>query len=359
MKRNPSLDVLRGVAILLVLGRHSTYLYTSHYLYKWYSVGWTGVDLFFVLSGFLIAGLLFTEFKQTGRIDVRRFLIRRGFKIYPPFYCLIAITVLASLTVNRHVPARLLSDALFLGNYLPHVWPHCWSLAVEEHFYLILSFVLVLMIRLSGGKSDNPFRPIPLMSIALMIGCLLLRLEVVHANSLLDAVTKTHLRLDALFFGVTLAYFAQFSEGGLSWKSRIPLWLLGIVFLVPIYASGWSVFTLTIGLTCLFIGFGCILVWALNAPILSRGSFRPLAYIGRYSYSIYLWHEAVAGFVPGPSTVTGFALYFTSSIIIGIGLSKLIEMPALRLRDRMFLTNTAPQPELRLLCLGFARRLAS
>jgi len=77
--RNQSLDMLRGVAVLLVLGRHMDGAGI------WSSAGWCGVDLFFVLSGFLISGLLFTEFKKTGTIDVKRFWIRRGFKIYPAF----------------------------------------------------------------------------------------------------------------------------------------------------------------------------------------------------------------------------------------------------------------------------------
>ena len=78
-QRNESLDVLRCVAVLLVVGYHMPY-------YRlWGRIGWIGVDLFFVLSGFLISGLLFREFRDTGSIDVKRFLIRRGLKIYPSF----------------------------------------------------------------------------------------------------------------------------------------------------------------------------------------------------------------------------------------------------------------------------------
>src|SRR6266404_5072272 len=79
--RNQSLDVLRGVAILLVLGRHAPYIEHSHYLNFWFRIGWSGVDLFFVLSGFLISGLLFSEFKRTGEIELKRFWIRRAFDL--------------------------------------------------------------------------------------------------------------------------------------------------------------------------------------------------------------------------------------------------------------------------------------
>src|ERR1043165_9002825 len=78
--RNQSLDVLRGVAVLLVIGCH------LHYYRLWAKGGWCGVDLFFVLSGFLVSGLLFQEYKNTGTIQFRRFILRRGMKIWPAFY---------------------------------------------------------------------------------------------------------------------------------------------------------------------------------------------------------------------------------------------------------------------------------
>ncbi|HXJ16319.1 MAG TPA: acyltransferase, partial [Candidatus Polarisedimenticolia bacterium] len=80
--RNKRLDVLRSIAVLLVL------LYHSEIGTRLANAGWAGVDLFFVLSGFLISGLLFTEYKKRGSIDFKRFFIRRGLKIYPAFYVL-------------------------------------------------------------------------------------------------------------------------------------------------------------------------------------------------------------------------------------------------------------------------------
>lgn len=83
--RNTGLDLLRLVAILLVLGRHLLPGYENNtFLSIWRTGGWVGVDLFFVLSGFLVSGLLFEEYKKRGSLDLKRFLIRRGFKIYPP-----------------------------------------------------------------------------------------------------------------------------------------------------------------------------------------------------------------------------------------------------------------------------------
>ncbi|MBX6315440.1 MAG: acyltransferase, partial [Isosphaeraceae bacterium] len=95
--RDLGLDILRAVAILLVLGHHAPFspsdrpILLRAPLFALLYGGWCGVDLFFVLSGFLVSGLLFTEFKAHGRISPGRFLIRRGFKIYPQFYIYIIL----------------------------------------------------------------------------------------------------------------------------------------------------------------------------------------------------------------------------------------------------------------------------
>jgi len=111
--RNRSLDVLRGIAILLVLGRH------FNYFPLWRQAGWIGVDLFIVLSGFLISGLLFQEYKNTGKLDVRRFILRRGLKIWPSYYLLILATMLFYVFIARA------SERLFQNMRLQS--PHCSS----------------------------------------------------------------------------------------------------------------------------------------------------------------------------------------------------------------------------------------
>jgi peptidoglycan/LPS O-acetylase OafA/YrhL len=153
------LDILRAIAIFLVLAHHlgsggvrnsglyALVVYINHCPDDWHHApervarsiihaGWMGVDLFFVLSGFLVSGLLFREFRQYGRVRLGRFLIRRGFKIYPGFYVLLGATLLVfALTKIRAVKAgQIWCEALFLTNYGPNIWGHTWSLAVEEHF---------------------------------------------------------------------------------------------------------------------------------------------------------------------------------------------------------------------------------
>src|SRR5437868_5735245 len=96
-KRNLELDFVRGIAILLVIGFHAItvpahpFFQSLDFVMK--RIGWSGVDLFFVLSGFLVGGLLLKEYKDTGGINARRFIIRRGFKIWPAYYFYILFQV--------------------------------------------------------------------------------------------------------------------------------------------------------------------------------------------------------------------------------------------------------------------------
>jgi peptidoglycan/LPS O-acetylase OafA/YrhL len=103
--------------------------------YAWSLSGGQGVDLFFVLSGFLVSGLLFAEFKKYGRISIRRFYIRRAWKIYPAFYVLIAATYLYQKFGIGHkmTDVEKVSELFFLQSYVQGFWNHTWTLAVEEH----------------------------------------------------------------------------------------------------------------------------------------------------------------------------------------------------------------------------------
>ncbi|MGH9560345.1 MAG: acyltransferase family protein, partial [Terracidiphilus sp.] len=135
--RNRRLDILRGIAVLLVV------FYHGRVQDRLIGAGWAGVDLFFVLSGFLISGLLFAEYKRTGSINLKRFFIRRGLKLYPAFYFLLFVTfVLEHATQHVRPLGAYLSEMFYVQNYGPSVWTHTWSLAVEEQFYILLPLFL-------------------------------------------------------------------------------------------------------------------------------------------------------------------------------------------------------------------------
>lgn len=144
------LDFLRGIAIILVLFRHS-----SLHNFILTNIGWIGVDLFFVLSGFLVSGLLFKEYNKYAEIKIKRFLIRRGFKIYPLFYITAIPYLIFQIYYDNFSLFYLMGDLLFMQNYVSnwaYLYPGGWSLAVEVHFYLIIALTFYIIHKKIGLK---------------------------------------------------------------------------------------------------------------------------------------------------------------------------------------------------------------
>lgn len=348
------LDVLRGVAVLLVLGRHIEHPPElpeplQFLVGCWHRCGWVGVDLFFVLSGFLVSGLVFEEWRRTGKFAAGRFLIRRGFKIYPAFYVLWLLVFLDQWASNRGFdPARLLSEFLFLQNYWQAEWRHTWSLAVEEHFYLGLALLCWLRVR-AGAGGANPFLPIVWLGGGLLILCPLLRWQASSAGTfeLMRNLFPTHLRIDSLMFGVILSWLWTFQRGWLEPRvvpRRIELTILGVTLLVPtlVFSLEQDRWMHVIGFSHFALGGALLVLVAATARSIPPGiGVRAVAKIGFYSYSIYLWHLPVVRMLDATLTQklgpnTWLLVYLASSIGVGIVLGRLIEWPALQLRDRWF-----------------------
>ena len=364
MQRRIELDFLRGVAILLVLGRHSR-LDNQHagcfspFAVLWERFGWTGVDAFFVLSGFLIGGLLFQEIQQTEGLDVRRFLLRRIFKIWPAYYFLFAY-VLAEKLFRYHAGLEgakaLIPNLLHIQNYvvMEPLRGQTWSLAVEEHFYLVLPLLLWFLLR---RRQNVHLLPV----IALLVGgfCLGLRCyNVAHFPfDVFRDLFATHTRIDSLLWGVLLAYCYVLRPEWLAIARRHPLavFIVGVCFISPMLVINVEKpFVLTLGFTLLYLGYGCILLALMHIPPqsivfgwLKSGPVKALAWVGAASYSIYLWHiDAGQLFIadhanwfrsasPALSWLMAITVYLTMSISVGWIMGKLIEQPALKLRERV------------------------
>ncbi len=360
--RLPGLDVLRAIAVLLVLGNHmwmwsvpSAWPRSLAWCFEaWQRGGWIGVDLFFVLSGFLVSGLLFTDYRTRGRLAIGRFYVRRGWKIYPPFYVLIGATLVAHLLLRMPIPLRALPpELLFLQNYLQGIWGHTWSLAVEEHFYLLLPLLLWAILRGRPGVQDPFARVLPLMIGVIAIVELVLRWVNVQSYDTYSHRThlfSTHLRLDSLFFGVLLAYWYHFHPerfAAIQARWRRGLLVVGLVLLVPpfLFDREEHIFLSTIGLTMNALGAGFVLVALLSLQLSQNWLLRSLAGIGRNSYSIYLWHMPVILWgIPQCESLSGIdfgspvrvVLAVSGSVLVGIMMAQLIEVPVLRLRNRWF-----------------------
>lgn len=380
--RNIQLDVLRGVAILLVMGRHldlprPTGL-VGALVEGWFRIGWLGVDLFFVLSGFLIGGLLLAEARRYGTISITRFLVRRGFKIYPAYLVFIAyvmaMPVMKAALKGTDVGAAIETqwhlywpNLIFLQNYVgSNPAGHTWTLAVEEHFYLLLPFLLAVLV--AAGR----IRMLLPICIACGLTCLALRgLSVWTSDQFYVRMAATHLRIDALMCGVGIRAVAEYlPERFLAMRDyRIVLMCAG--------AACWSLnlliepdtaFIRTIGLTGTYVGSAAFLVAAYNTSAQDFGRWRRLAvplatfvaWIGLYSYAIYLWHVTAMGILerevgsrllpdasvaPMGTWLIGAIVACGGAVIAGVVMTKLVEWPALRLRERFFPSRLTPLPE--------------
>jgi peptidoglycan/LPS O-acetylase OafA/YrhL len=327
-----SLDVLRGVAVLLVLITHSD-SFNHTLLAPLRRGGWVGVDLFFVLSGFLVSGLLFREFQTTGKIEPVRFLLRRGWKIYPAFWLMIGFSVCFwGLMYGQWDPARTLAELTFVQSYVKHRWwNHTWSLAVEEHFYLLLPFLLLALTR------EN-FKSLPRIVLWLMAGCLAIRLaNAARPFSEQTHMWATHLRLDGLFLGVLLCYWHNTWEAFNAFCRRYASWLIAIgigLLLPPCFVEQEHPFIHTVGLTLNSLGSAALLMGMVSGSVRENWLSKSVGWIGFYSYSIYLWHNLVI-FTAAPLLGIANPMLFSivGSIAVGVALANLVELPLLKLRD--------------------------
>lgn len=422
INRSTMLDVLRAIAVLLVIFRHvgppTSTAAVPEPFYSFFKglsdCGWIGVDLFFVLSGFLISGLLFAEYRERQRLDLPRFFIRRGFKIYPPFVFFLVVSVLIQTFyfkvpfVFYHeggIPPQLWPELCFLQNYRWAYWNHTWSLAVEEHFYILLPILLWAMWRspradeLSGAASKvhdpNPFRAMPVALIVILLTTFLWRAEMVQrwpietadpaksAFQIIRHTTPTHLRIDSLMVGVFVGYCYHFHRYRFLRSGRRLWWLA-----LPIAAYGISTgvtnkidsnYMVLFGFPVLAISFA-MAIWILLAlqtkefflRPLTRASakgkaksrlellgrvFRPVAFMGKYSYSIYLWHMPAirwgttllfpalkVNYNSCAGNIVRLMIAIVGSILLGVIAAMLVEGPALRLRNRLFPSHTRAKP---------------
>ena len=370
-----ALDVIRAVAILLVLGAHLPDVPGSAWGHwasaAWKRSGWAGVDLFFALSGFLIMGLLLGEQRRTGAIDSRAFVLRRIAKIYPSYLLLLcAVSVWAYRQGDGFPPEHLGSALVHLQNYFPMPRaPHLWSLAMEEHCYAVL-LVLALM---SGRGAIGFRRPwiVPLALITLFLASWSGRWAYAlwgYGGSGPIGFTYTHQRLDAVLAGSLAAWIVIAGDRWAPERRRAKAALMGtavLCFLPTLVLEPYEhrVFFLLAGLPLQAAGFACLLlVLAVPstafAPTVAttasawtgrhhratgsrRGPIRLLAFIGVSSYSTYLWHLPFAGELNALLTGSAFferhalgpllrlLCFVALSLGIGATMYALVEKPAL------------------------------
>ncbi len=265
-------------------------------------LGWSGVDLFFVLSGFLIAGLLFSELDKTGTLKISHFLLRRGLKLWPSYFVLLIVLGVTSTTnfIDYSGAIRfigsILVHVLFLQNYLglDGNGP-TWSLAVEEHFYTLLPLFLLAV---WGCDSSGSQRSKYLLSLSLLVISIVFILRVYRLQNEfhVDDFMFTHFRFDSLFYGVVCQYVWRYHNTRMRQiLSHVKVLIVLAFFLImpAMFLSRANPFMFTVGFNMLFIGYGIVLLLMVSNGLGRYENYaiiRMLAAVGQWSYNIYLWH---------------------------------------------------------------------
>jgi peptidoglycan/LPS O-acetylase OafA/YrhL len=335
-RRIPSLDGLRAISIIFVLVSHlagTTYFPMSFDTANVLFLGDLGVHVFFVISGFLITGLLLDEQAHTGQIDIRRFYLRRTLRIFPPYYTLILMLLLAEAIGWVHLmPHDALHAATYTSNYQTGgSWylGHAWSLSVEEQFYLLWPALILL----AGTRRG----------IAIAAGVVLLSPFVRLASWEFARVGMTHrfeTVADSIAVGCVLAGTRPFLHRQRGYMATLssPLFVLvPIAALAANLLHGHPRTYFAAGLTIENVGLALCIDWCvtyaegrigrvLNTP--------PLVFVGVMSYSLYLWQQI---FLNRESTAA--VSTFPANIVLvmtgALASYYLIERPSLRFRRRL------------------------
>jgi peptidoglycan/LPS O-acetylase OafA/YrhL len=357
-KRAIGPDILRGLAILLVPAWHINNDNLPDAFTTWVQpYGWMGVDIFFVLSGYLIGTELLKPVSAGGTPDLRVFYLKRCLRILPVFWLILAVYVFVPGLREGATMAPLWRFATFTLNFgldirTMRTFSHAWSLCVEEHFYLVLP-VLILGLH----RVRRPWLPAVLFALVIIGGMVLrhsLWLEWQARGALTFDFMRTlyypsYTRLDGLVFGVAMAALRLFHRGGWDRFARPELTLpvgllcLGIAFWM-VKRDGFVLKELeAIVLYPLFaLGVAFVLAAVLELePKLQWARWSGLGFVAAISYSLYLSQKIVfhaddtwlpKAWMHGWPAV---CIYYGSAIAVATGLYLAVERPVLLLRRRL------------------------
>jgi peptidoglycan/LPS O-acetylase OafA/YrhL len=355
------LDHLRALAILAVFLFH--YFILCHGTPVWLpgfaKFGWTGVDLFFVLSGFLIASQLFGQIKKGTPISFKLFFLKRFFRIIPAFVVTVGLYFLFPIFREKESLPPLWKFLTFTQNLGLNLqdfgtFSHAWSLCVEEHFYLFLPLILILLQRFQV-LSRSYWLLLALFSFGFVIRNYSFdQLYLPHADAgngwmywYQYVYYPTYNRLDGLLVGVGIAAVYQFLPA--TWDKISKYGNLYVVLSLVVLTCAYflcedpqtyaaSIF----GFPLVALGFGFLVVGAISPTcILYRWQSKVTTYVATLSYALYLTHkgivhvthELLAGFGLDDNLLLVVCLF--TSILGAVLMHWIVEKPFMKLRDKV------------------------
>jgi peptidoglycan/LPS O-acetylase OafA/YrhL len=360
-KRVLGLDIIRSIAILLVLWAHSTYVFpadTSAFLQSLLPVD-LGVPIFFVLSGYLIGGILLRTIDETSFSirDLKQFWIRRWFRTLPNYFLVLLLLCIYDRFVYKAWPAVSVRYFFFAQNLVTpnsSFFPEAWSLSIEEWFYL--SFPLCCFLGLMWATDKK--RVILFLACFFLIAPLLLRLYAYHNDIYTNTWTINYIviyRLDALMYGVLGAYAHRYAPD--LWRRvRTPGLVLGILLFVVLFAGRQLIAKLPgtpVYFYCLesLTTLAVLPYFSTVASLRSRVWNRIFTFISTTSYAMYIlnlsliqWRlvpafMGVSGLRDSLGTleaaITSFVLFWIAVVVGSYLLYRYFETPWMNLRDRI------------------------
>lgn len=335
----PHLDGFRGISILLVIFGHTAY-YSLNLPEPFAKLGGLGVMLFFVLSGFLITGLLCREEQETGNTNLFQFYLRRSLRIFPASYFFLLITgILIANGCITDVPwTGFLACAFYVRNIFGRgdSLGHLWSLSLEEQFY----FFWPISFKLSGSR-----RALILAGGAVVVITLWRSIaQILEIFPLASGAyyCRPEFRFDSILFGCFISLWLSnngISNGFLKLvKLGNPLFTVPAAIGVTIWGDhlpGAAHLTLPLQM---FLAGGLLahLVVFPNSPFAVVLASKGLQQLGKLSYSLYLWQQIfIATKAPDWGLIRGFPFDILATIAAGCLSYYLIELPFLKVKDRL------------------------
>ncbi|WP_230414316.1 acyltransferase family protein [Collimonas silvisoli] len=369
LQRNNGLDTLRAAAIMLVFMYHYMVFVSGEATFGWAStVGWVGVDLFFVLSGYLISNQIFARIVRGQPLSLKNFYARRFLRTLPNFYLVLGLYFLFPLAMGGNAPPPLWRFLTFTQNLWLQpgtAFSHAWSLCIEEQFYLLLPAVVILAARY--GKS---IRLAWLALGLLMLAGIVLRsvLWLQYGRQAGGAVGgyypniyySSFCRFDEFLPGIAVAILKNFHRdawqrivrrghlaliaGGLA----VGLLFCTIVNQYYIEGYGYGFFMTGFGYSLIAVAFAVLVVAALSpCSYLYRWRIPGAAQLAAWSYAIYLVHKPLAVIVhrllksSGLNAAAEVGVIALAGIVGGYLLYRFVETPFMQLRDARYPSNFA------------------